>query len=102
MIRSLSPRLALSVFVCVKMKYWNLHFTITMGMAWLQRDPILPQQRMIIVCHLHCQAACTGYHPLQGQAVDLRERHGAELAGAGHILSHCCQSKAPSEENAGK
>lgn len=38
-----------------------------MGVAWLQRDTALPQQRMIIVCHLHRQAAWIGYHPLQGK-----------------------------------
>lgn len=75
-------------------KCWNLLFNNTIGVAWLQRDTVLPRQRMIIVCHLHCQAASIGHHPLQGQVVDLRDGHRAESEEPSYILSNCCQSKA--------
>lgn len=85
-----------------RQKCWILLFNITMGMVWLQRDTVLPQQRMIIVCHPYCQAAWVVLHPLQGQVVDLREGHRKVSEKPSHILSRCCQSKAPSGENPGK
>lgn len=90
------PQLWLTASVELEtLKCWNLLFIITIGVAWLQRDTVLPQQRMIIMCHLHYQAAWIGHHPLQGQVVDLREGHRAELEEPSHILSQCSQSKAP-------
>lgn len=65
--QSVTHNLGLQWLWTMRQKFWILLFNITMVMAWLQRDTVLPQQRMIIVCHPYCQAAWIAHHPLQGK-----------------------------------